>query len=229
MFSQRRSHYWSQQSRTFFFKGFSAKQQKKPKKAANYSVIEQNALSDKHPKMTGQTRVWPVKPTIRPDIVRWPAVILSPVVSLVELMLSGQAMDGAGWHEGALCMAVGQSALVCPCPYCVYLNKGCFGHWALRTGKLLFGIHSSKSLQWVSYAQTLYCQWTITKATFNESGIYCNGCRPFCGEVSKKFFRPLGGWERALPLDPPLNYRTVPSALVLLFWLSLVSMSNSFP
>ena len=28
--------------------------------------------------MTGQTRVWPVKPTIRPDIVRWPAVILSP-------------------------------------------------------------------------------------------------------------------------------------------------------
>ena len=54
MFSQRRSHYWSQQSRTFFFKGFSAKQQKNPKKAANYSVIEQNALSDKHPKMTGQ-------------------------------------------------------------------------------------------------------------------------------------------------------------------------------
>ena len=91
------------------------------------------------------------------------------LVSLVELMLSGQAMDGAGWHEGALCMAVGQSALVCPCPYCIYLNKGCFGHW-------------------VSYAQTLYCQWPITKATFNESGIYCNGCSPFCGEVSKKFF-----------------------------------------
>ena len=115
------------------------------------------------------------------------------LVSLVELMLSGQAMDGAGWHEGALCMAVGQSALVCPCPYCIYLNKGCFGHWALRTGKLLFGIHSSKSLQWVSYAQTLYCQWPITKATFNESGIYCNGCRPFCGEISKKnFFGPSG-------------------------------------
>ena len=53
-FSQRRLHYWSQQSRTFFFKGFSAKEQKKLKKAANYSVIEQNALSDKHPKMTGQ-------------------------------------------------------------------------------------------------------------------------------------------------------------------------------
>ena len=84
MFSQRRSHYWSQQSRTFFFKGFSAKQQKKPKKAANYSIIEQNALSDKHPKMTGQTRVWPVKPTIRPDMVRWPAVILSPAIHLIE-------------------------------------------------------------------------------------------------------------------------------------------------
>ena len=54
MFSQRSSHYWSQQSRTFVFKGFSARQQKKPKKAANYSVIEQNALSDKHAKMTGQ-------------------------------------------------------------------------------------------------------------------------------------------------------------------------------
>ena len=130
------------------------------------------------------------------------------LASLVELMLSGQAMDGAGWHEGALCMAVGQSALVCPCPYCIYLNKGCFGHWALRTGKLLFGIHSSKSLQWVSYAQTLYCQWPITKATFNESGIYCNGCRPWDkwrgwgGAVSKNFSRPFGGWGRAPPLEP---------------------------
>ena len=38
-------------------------------------------------------------------------------------MLSGQAMDGAGWHEGALCMAVGQSALVCPCPYCIQLFR----------------------------------------------------------------------------------------------------------
>ena len=127
------------------------------------------------------------------------------LVSLVELMLSGQAMDGAGWHEGALCMAVGQSALVCPCPYCIYLNKGCFGHWALRTGKLLFGIHSSKSLQWVSYAQTLYCQWPITKATFNESGIYCNGCRPFCGEVSKTFFSA----PRGLGVGPSPGSATV--------------------
>ena len=172
------------------------------------------------------------------------------LVSLVELMLSGQAMDGAGWHEGALCMAVGQSALVCPCPYCIYLNKGCFGHWALRTGKLLFGIHSSKSLQWVSYAQTLYCQWPITKATFNESGIYCNGCRPWDkwrgGGGLKKFFSALWGLgagpspgtfgpqfglkiRGGALLDPPLYYRTVPSALVLLYWLSLVSMLNSFP
>ena len=29
-------------------------------------------------KMTGKTRVWPVKSAIRPDIVRWPAVICSP-------------------------------------------------------------------------------------------------------------------------------------------------------
>jgi len=28
--------------------------------------------------MTGNTKVWPVKSTISPDIVRWPAVISSP-------------------------------------------------------------------------------------------------------------------------------------------------------
>ena len=47
----------------FFFKGVSAKQQKKPKTKNHYSVIEQNALSDNYveniikcsnPKMTGQ-------------------------------------------------------------------------------------------------------------------------------------------------------------------------------
>ena len=47
----------------FFFKGVSARQQKKPNKKNHYSVIEQNALSDNfveniikcsHPKMTGQ-------------------------------------------------------------------------------------------------------------------------------------------------------------------------------
>ena len=55
------------------------------------------------------------------------------------------------------------------------------------------------------------------------------GADHFVGRSQKNFFRPLGGWGRALPLDPPLYYRTVPSALVLLYWLSLVSMSNSFP
>ena len=38
----------------FSLKGLVQSSEKKPKKAANYSVIEQNALSDKHPKMTGQ-------------------------------------------------------------------------------------------------------------------------------------------------------------------------------
>ena len=61
--------------------------------AQTNNVIEQNALSDnctllpglnsmdiqKWPvKMTGKMRVWLFKSTIRPDIVRWPAVILSP-------------------------------------------------------------------------------------------------------------------------------------------------------
>ena len=30
--------------------------------------------------MTGKSNVWPVKASIRPDIVRWPAVIFSPVI-----------------------------------------------------------------------------------------------------------------------------------------------------
>ena len=74
-----------------FFKAFSAKQKKKAKEKRNhYSIIEENALSDNYmenvikcpcPKMTDETRVWPVKSTIRPDIIRWPAVILSPAWS----------------------------------------------------------------------------------------------------------------------------------------------------
>ena len=28
--------------------------------------------------MTGKANIWPVKPPIRPDIVRWPSVISSP-------------------------------------------------------------------------------------------------------------------------------------------------------
>ena len=38
-------------------------------------------------------------------------------------------------------------------------------HWKLRTGKLLFGGYSSKSLQWV-----LYTQWPFTKATLIQLG-----------------------------------------------------------
>ena len=54
----------------FFFKGVSARQQKKPNKKNHYSIIEQNALSDNfveniikcsHPKMTGKTRVGQVR------------------------------------------------------------------------------------------------------------------------------------------------------------------------
>ena len=108
MFSQRRSHYWSQQSRTFFFKGFSAKQQKKPKKAANYSVIEQNALSDKHPKMTSQTRVWPVKPTIRPDIARFPAIILSPATRI----LSSLYIESMCFHEPHIILSTNKLLLI---------------------------------------------------------------------------------------------------------------------
>ena len=63
------------------------KKKERQRKRNDYSVIEQNALSCNYmeyilkgslPKMTGKMRVWPVKSTIRPDIVRWPAVILSP-------------------------------------------------------------------------------------------------------------------------------------------------------
>ena len=34
--------------------------------------------------MTGKTKVWPVKSRISPDIVRWPAVISSPVYMYLQ-------------------------------------------------------------------------------------------------------------------------------------------------
>ena len=43
--------------------------------------LMENIIKCSYPKMTSQTRVWPVKSMIRPDIVRWPAVILSPVAT----------------------------------------------------------------------------------------------------------------------------------------------------
>ena len=36
--------------------------------------------------MTGKTKFWPVKSTISPDIVRWPAVISSPVMSVKKFV-----------------------------------------------------------------------------------------------------------------------------------------------
>ena len=33
--------------------------------------------------MTGKSNVWPVKASIRPDIVRWLAVIFSPVLVII--------------------------------------------------------------------------------------------------------------------------------------------------
>ena len=45
-------------------------------------------VSKKWPvKMTGKMRVWPVKSAIRPDIVRWPAVIFSPGRLLTNIIL----------------------------------------------------------------------------------------------------------------------------------------------
>ena len=79
-----------------FFKSFSAKHGKKGKEKRNdYSVIEQNALKRQlygkyfkgsHPKMTGQNEqqdeslTGQVHDQAGPDIVRWPAVILTPVL-----------------------------------------------------------------------------------------------------------------------------------------------------
>ena len=130
MFSQRRSHYWSQQSRmysttccivalrhddfkwnllerSFSLKGLVQSSKKAKEKTNHYSVIEQNALSDSymeniitcsHPKMTGKTRVWPVKSTIRPDIVRWPAVILSPKLPKGNYLVS-QKIISRNWSN----------------------------------------------------------------------------------------------------------------------------------
>ena len=44
--------------------------------------------------------------------------------------------------------------------------KGCFGHWELRIGKLLFGAHSSESLHSVPYAQMPNAQLPIESNSF---------------------------------------------------------------
>ena len=48
-------------------------------------------------------------------------------------------------------------------------NKGWFGHWKLRVGKLLFGGHSSKSLHCSICPNA---QWPINKATFFDLAVY---------------------------------------------------------
>ena len=142
------------------------------------------------------------------------------LLSLVELMLSGQAMDGAGWHEAALCMAVGQSALV---------------HTVSTWIKVALGIGLCALVSYcLAFTQANHCQWRITKATFNRSGIYCEirggggwGCLPKCflgrlrvGGGPLPWNLRASVWSKnkgvASPLDPPLYYRTVLSALVLL-------------
>ena len=59
-------------------------------------------------------------------------------------------------------------------------NKGCFGHWISALWKLLFGGHSSKSLQLVA------CP--IAKATFIDLGYITNACSPSALEIKATCF-----------------------------------------
>ena len=59
------------------------------------------------------------------------------------------------------------------------------------------------------------------------SALWGLGTGPFPGTFGPQFGLKIRGV--APSLDPPLYYRTVLSALVLLYWLSLVSILNSFP
>ena len=53
-----------------------------------------------------------------------------------------------------------------------WFSESCFWHWELCTGKIMFGGHSSISLQCVPYAQIPNCQCPIAKSTFIELGRY---------------------------------------------------------
>ena len=78
---------WNLLRRSFFFKVFSAKQKKKKSHRKKKSLqryrakrierqLMENITKCSYPKMTGhETRVGPVKSTIRPDIVHWPAIV----------------------------------------------------------------------------------------------------------------------------------------------------------
>ena len=61
----------------------------------------------------------------------------------------------------------------------------------------------------------------------NFSALWGLGAGPSPGTLGPQFGLKIRGV--APPLDPPLYYRTVLSALVFLFWLSLVSVLKSFP
>ena len=78
---------WNLLRHSFSLKGLVQSSKKSQRKKKSLQRYRANALRDNymeniikcsHPKMTGKTRVWPVKSTIRLDIVRWLAIILSP-------------------------------------------------------------------------------------------------------------------------------------------------------
>ena len=65
---------------------------KRQRKRNQYSITEHKAttvwkIKCSYPKMTGKTRVWPVKPAIRRDIVCWPAIICSPDLHYRDLCI----------------------------------------------------------------------------------------------------------------------------------------------
>ena len=151
MFSQRRSHYWSQQSRTysidllhrcvtpqlslllfrfvafyyhmnfiaafFFFKGFSAKQRKKPKKkeiTTSLAKCIKRQLFGKYYKMFDNVRIqkWPVK--------------MEPIF-LSRVEGRGFHVEGRGYHvEGNFFFNISIKKMWCCC--CCCLIKRVRGH-----------------------------------------------------------------------------------------------------
>ena len=64
----------------FLIRAKQEKRQRKKKSLQRYRALSDNCLENKMfvSKMISKTGVWSVKSAIRPDIVRWPAVIFSP-------------------------------------------------------------------------------------------------------------------------------------------------------
>ena len=126
------------------------------------------------------------------------------LLSLVELMLSGQAMDGAGWYEGALCMAVGQSALVHTVSTWIKVALG-IGLCALVSYCLAFtqANHCSE----FRMSEHLIANDQLPKQPLTDQAYTVMGADPEIsgggGGLSPKMFsRPFGGWGRATPLEP---------------------------